>query len=109
MELFSDRKLTQEEAEIRLLKFKSDEVLNYFFSYNAKDFVELYEYFTAMKSVCCCSMELQCAVYDANKDAYLSYVDDYLIHETMNLRVDKLFELVNEDFINELFWSNRNV
>lgn len=75
----------------QLLTIRTKNQLDYFKSFGADDIEELYKYFFGKCSICECSYELQCAVFDANEELYYSYVDAYFINKLKELRVDKYF------------------
>ena len=86
--------LSDEEILKALLTIRTSEQLDYFRSYGVDNDFELYEYFFNLRSVCECSYELQCAVYDTVPEVYDRYVDAHFIKKLEHLRVDKYFNLL---------------
>lgn len=50
---------------------------------------ELYDYYFGFISICECSYEMQCAIFDISPRIYDLYADSYFIYNTSHLRIDE--------------------
>ena len=86
-----------------LLRFRSESDINFMESYGITDLRELYLYYIGELSICHCSYELQCAVYDIDPEYYEKIVDNFFINKYKDKRVDKNFILLDEDWLYYFF------
>ena len=78
----------------KLREIRTDEEIFYFIDYGVSNFKEIYEYYYGLKTICDCSYELQCAVFDASEEYYNLLVDNYYIVKVAHLRWDKNLEFL---------------
>jgi len=88
--------ITPEEKEYldRLRDYKTDDDIYYFLSFGETSFKAIFEYYMGIRTICECSYELQCAIFDESEEYYNMLLDNHYIIKMAKYRVDKHLEFV---------------